>query len=301
MKSLLVLFSLLIIISLVGAGCGDKGQSPAEPFLSQTDERDRFSNGILDLIESEVDLSESQKVAFKKLADELASEMTAKHTVRKAEMQAFATAFKNSTLSDTDLDNIAPHFFRNEKHAFMQSKLIEAYQLLTPEQRAKIADKLEARHNQMLAKREKWSEKQKDRKEMRGMMSGGFMFKKLTRDLDLTDAQKASLLQIAETFQSKISATDESIRHAQMQAFISEFRKDKIDEAVLNQGAAQLDAKQAEVHSAMKDAIRAVHAILTPEQRAKASEKLLRMAERRIKFDGKHHGQRKHWGNPLQE
>ncbi len=297
MKNLLVLFSLLIIIFLVGTGCGDKGQSPAEPLLSQADERDRFSNGILDLIESEVELSESQKVAFKKLADELASEMTAKHAARKAEMQAFATAFKNSTLSDTDLDNIAPHFFRNEKHAFMQSKLIEAHQLLTPEQRAKIADKLEARHNDMKRKHEL----RKNKKEMHGMMSGGFMFKKLTRDLDLTDAQKASLLQIAETFQSKISATDEPTKHAQMQAFISEFRKDKMDAAVLNQGAAQLDAKQAEVRSAMKDAIRAVHAMLTPEQRAKASEKLLRMEERRIKFDGNHHGRRKHWGNPLQE
>ena len=79
-----------------------------------------------------------------------------------------------------------------------------------------------------------------------------------------------------------------------MQAFISEFRKDKMDEAVLNQGAAQLEAKQAEVRSAMKDAIRAVHAMLTPEQRAKASEKVIQMAERHAKFDGEHRWKKHH-------
>ncbi len=297
MKHLLSLFSLLIIVALIGAGCGDKGQSPAEALVTQPDERDRFANSILNMIESEVDLSESQKVVFKKLADELALEMTAIHAARKTEMQAFATAFKNNTLSDTDLDNFAPNFFPNEKHAFMQSKLIRAHQVLTPEQRAKIADKLEARYNNMNRKHEL----RKNKKEMRGIISGGFMFKKLMRDLDLTDAQKASLMQIAETVQSKIGMTDEPTRHAQMQAFISEFRKDKMDGAILNQGAAQLEAKQAEVRAAMKDAIRSVHAMLTPEQRAKASEKLLQMAERRDKFDGEHRWKEHRWKKHHQE
>ncbi len=293
MKNILVLFSLLIIVSFVGTGCGGNGQSPAEPFLSQNDERNRFANGILNMIESEVDLSESQKVEFKKLADELASEMTTKHAARKTALQAFATAFKNSTLSEADLDNIAPHFFSKDRQAFMQSTLIQAHRILTPEQRAKIADRLEARYNDMKHKREL----RKNKKEMRG----GFMFKKLTRDLDLTDAQKTSLLQIAETVQSKISATDEPTRHARMQAFISEFRKDKMDEAVLNQGAAQLEAKHAEVRSAMKEAIRAVHAMLTPEQRAKVSEKLLRMAERQGMFESKFHGKERRWRKHFQE
>ncbi len=297
MKNLLVFFSLLIIVSLVGAGCGDKGQSPAEPLMIQNDERDRFANGILNMIESEVDLSESQKAEFKKLADELASEMTAKHAARKAELQTFATVFKKNKISDADLDNIVPHVLPKERHAFMQSKLIQAHRILTPEQRAKIADKLEARYNDMTRKQEL----RKNKKELRGMMSGGFMFKKLTRDLDLTDAQKASLMQIAETVQSKISTTDEPIRQAQMQAFISEFRKDKMDEAVLNQSEAQLEAKQAEVRSAMKDAIRAVHAMLTPEQRTKASEKLIQMAERRPKFDGEHRWKEHRWKKHHQE
>jgi Spy/CpxP family protein refolding chaperone len=296
MKNLRVLFSLLIIGSFAVAGCGDNGQSPAEPLMIQNDERDRFANGILNMIESEVDLSESQKAEFKKLADELAAEMTAKHAACKAEMEKFAAAFKNSTISDADLDKIVPNFFPKERHAFMQSKLIQAHQLLTPEQRAKVADKLEARYNDMNRKHEL----RKNKKEMRGI-AGGYMLKKLTRDLNLTDAQKANLLQIAETVQSKIGMTDEPIRHAQMQAFISEFRKDKMDEAVLNQGAAQLEAKQAEVRSAMKDAIRAVHAMLTPEQRAKASEKAIQMAEQHAKFDGNRHGRRQHWGKHRQE
>ncbi len=297
MKNRLVLFSLLIIVALFGTGCGDNGQSPSEPLMIQNDERDRFANGMLNLIESEVDLSESQKAEFKKLAEELASEMTAKHAARKAELQTFATAFKNSTLSDADLDNIVPHVFQKERHAFMQSKLIQAHRILTPEQRAKIADKLEARYNDMNRKHEL----RKNKKELRGMMSGGFMFKKLTRDLDLTDAQKASLMQIAETVQSKISATDEPVRQAQMQTFISEFRKEKMDEAILNQGAAKLEAKQTEVRMAMKEAIRSVHAMLTPEQRAKASEKLLQMAERRDKFDGEHRWKEHRWKKHHQE
>jgi|GEM_PF-2496203 Spy/CpxP family protein refolding chaperone len=300
MKNLLSLFSLLIIVVLIGTGCGDKGQSPAEALVPQPNERTRFSDGILKMIESEVDLSESQKVAFKKLTDELASEMAARHNTRKAELESFATTFKNNTLSEADLDNIVPHFFPKERHAFMQAKLIQAHHILTPEQRAKIADKLEARHNQMLAKREKWSEKQKDRKEMHGI-AGGYMLKKLTRDLDLTDTQKATLLQIATALQAKISGKTKSEQYAQMQVFISEFRKDKMNEAVLNQGAAQLDAKQAEVRLAMKDAIRSLHAMLTPEQRAKASEKLLHMAERQAKFDGEHHWKEPRWKKHHQE
>ncbi len=292
MKNLLAFVSLLIIVTLTGAGCGDKGQSPAEPLVAQTDERARFSNGILRMIESEVDLSESQKVAFKKLTDDLASEMAAKHSARKAELTAFANAFKQSTLSDADLEKIMPHFFPKEQRASMQAKLVQAHQILTSEQRAKIADKLEARHDRMSAKHEK----RKEKKDMHGVMGGGFMLKKMTRELDLTDAQKATLLQIASTFQAKVGAEAEPARHAQMQTFIREFRKEKMDESVLNQSVAQLDAKQAEVRLAMKDAVRSVHALLTPEQREKAAEKLLQMAERQAKFDGEHHGRKKHWG-----
>ncbi|MFQ3598200.1 MAG: Spy/CpxP family protein refolding chaperone [Chloroherpetonaceae bacterium] len=301
MKNLLALFSLLIIVTLSATGCGEKGQSPAEPLVEQNDARARFSDGILNLIESEVDLSASQKADFKKLTDDLASEMAARHGARKAEMEAFAIAFKNGTLADADLDKITPHFFPKERHAVMQSKLVQAHQLLTSEQRSKIADKLEARYTRMLEKREKWAEKRKDKPERHGWAGGGFMLKKLTRDLDLTDAQKATLMQIATTFQSKVGVEAVPTERAQMQAFIGEFRKDKMDEAVLNQGMAQLDAKQAEVRFAMKEAIRSVHAMLTPEQRAKASEKLLHMAERHAKFEGNPHGRGKHWGKHHQE
>ncbi len=289
MKNLLAFVSLLIIVTLVSAGCGDKGQSPIDPIIAQNDERVQFSNGILRMIESEVDLSESQKIAFKKLTDELASEMAAKHRTRKAELTAFANAFKQSTLSDADLEKIMPHFFPKEQHASMQAKLVQAHQILTSEQRAKIADKLEARYNRMSAKQEK-------RKDMRGVMGGDFMLKKLTRELALTEAQQTAMKQIIETFQSKVNADPEPARLAQMQAFIREFRKEKIDESVLNESAAQLDAKQAEVRLAMKDAVRSVHALLTPEQREKVSEKLLQMAERQAKFGGNPYGRKKHWG-----
>ncbi len=296
MKNLLALFSLLIIVALSATGCGEKGQSPAEPLVEQTDARARFSDGLLNMIESEVELSESQKIAFKTLTEELASEVATRHEARKANMQSFAVAFKQSTLSDADLDKIVPHFFPKERHAFMQSKLIQAHQILTSEQRAKIADKLEARYTRMNEKREKWAEKRKDKQERHGWAGSGFMLKKLTRDLDLTDAQKATLMQIVTTFQSKVSAETMPAERTHMQAFIREFRKDKMDETVLNQGAAQLDAKQAEVRLAMKEAIRSIHALLTPEQRAKVSEKLFQMAEHHGKLDGNPHERRKHRG-----
>lgn len=292
MKNLLALVSLLIIVTLVSAGCGDKGQSPIDPIIAQNDERVQFSNGILRMIESEVDLSESQKIAFKKLTDELASEMAAKHRTRKAELTAFANAFKQSTLSDADLEKMMPHFFPKEQHASMQAKLVQAHQILTSEQRAKIADKLEARHDRMSAKHEK----RKEKKDRHGVIGGDFMLKKITLELNLTDAQQTAMKQIIETFQSKVNVNPDPARLTQMQAFIREFRKDKMDESVLNQGAAQLDAKQAEVRLAMKDAARSAHALLTPEQREKVSEKLLQMAERQAKFDDNPYGRKKHWG-----
>ncbi|MFN3344141.1 MAG: Spy/CpxP family protein refolding chaperone [Chloroherpetonaceae bacterium] len=297
MKNLLALVSLVVIVTLTGTGCGDKGQSPIDPIIAQNDERARFSNGILRMIESEVNLSESQKIALKKLSDDLASEMAVKHTARKAEIEAFANAFKQSTLSDADLEKIMPHFFPKEKHASMQAKLVQAHQILTSEQRAKIADKLAARHDRMTAKQEK----RKEKKDTRSVMRSSLMLKELTRELDLTDAQQTATKQIIETFQSKVNADPEPARLAHMQTFIREFKKEKMDETVLNQSAAQLDAKQAEVRSAMKEAVLSFHALLTPAQREKASEKLLQMAERQAKFDGEYHGRKKRWGRLYQE
>lgn len=293
MKNRLFLFSVMIVVALYGAECGGKGQLPVEPLLEQNNARVQFLGGILNMIEFEVDLSESQKVAFKKLSDDLASEIAKKHVARKAEMEAFATAFKKSNLSNADLDKIIPHFFPKERYELMQSKLIQVHQILNSEQRSKIADKLEARYDFMIEKRERRSER---RKEMRGIMGGGYAFKKLTRDLDLTDAQKTTLMQIVTTFQSKMDdVKTELMERAQMQAFISEFRKEKMDKAVLDQGMAQLEAKQAEVSLAMKDAIRDVHALLKPEQRVKASEKLLQMAEYKANYDGNPYRRGKRW------
>jgi Spy/CpxP family protein refolding chaperone len=73
-----------------------------------------------------------------------------------------------------------------------------------------------------------------------------------------------------------------------MDAFAAEFRKEKIDEAVLNAGADEIAQRHEQMRSAMKSTIKELHAILTPEQRAKASEKLAQLAERAPLMHGKH-------------
>ncbi|MDW8436471.1 MAG: Spy/CpxP family protein refolding chaperone [Chloroherpetonaceae bacterium] len=294
MKKILVLFSSLAFVAFLNAGCGEKGVFPAEPFAEPDNARARFSDGILRMIEAELDLSESQKIAFKKLADELAAEIAAKRQTRKADMQSFANAFKGASISETEIDKIASHFALKDRHVSMQAKLIQAHQILSPEQRAKLADKLQARLDEMSQKRAKWAERGKDKP--RDLMRG-FALKKIARDLDLSESQQETLAQIVSDFQSKIPVEDEPAERAQMQTFIREFRKDKIDETALNQASARLDAKQATMRSAMKNAIGAFHAMLTPEQRAKASEKMSQMAERLAKFrDGEPWGRGKHWG-----
>lgn len=288
MKNRLAFVPALALVALVAVGCAGQGELPVEPLAAP--DNARLSGGIFRMIESELQLSDAQKAAFKKLADELATEREATHQARKAELQAFANAFKGETLSDADIDRIAPHVFSKERHALMQAKLVQAHQLLTPEQRAKIADKLQARLDKMAQKREKRAEKRKP-----GEMMGGFMLKKITRDLDLTQSQQTAVAQIVADVQTQLRRDEAPAERAQMQAFIREFRKDKMDETALNQGFAELEAKQAELRAAMKNAIKSVHATLTPEQRAKAAEKMLQMAERHAKRgDGKPCGRGKH-------
>lgn len=111
---------------------------------------------------------------------------------------------------------------------------------------------------------------------------GGGHFMRGVRDLDLTDEQRAELRELRES-----SREDRGDDKAEMQsiheAFIAELAKASPNVATLHELTDRRSELQAAHAHEKVDSLVAVHAILTPEQRA---ELLENMAERRAERRG---------------
>ena len=113
---------------------------------------------------------------------------------------------------------------------------------------------------------------------------------KMCAKLGCTDAQKAQLAQIREGMKDKIKPEREAIRGLKQQ-IAAEYRKDKLDSTRLRDLYAQLDARKGTIEGYRRAMRAQVHAVLTPDQRAAAAERMERRAERghgKGKGHGKH-------------
>lgn len=133
----------------------------------------------------------------------------------------------------------------------------------------------------------------------RGGHGPGHAFMKVVKDLDLTEAQRTQIREIvSEGREDRRGDKDE--RKAHMAAFKAELLSDAPNTKTLHQMADDAQAaRQAKMHERIDDMV-AVSQILTPEQRAQASERMDAMQaemearhEQRGEQRGERHGQRR--------
>lgn len=97
--------------------------------------------------------------------------------------------------------------------------------------------------------------------------------KKITKKLDLTDAQKTVLEKIKTEAVAKIKASEQN--HKQLAGgLIEQIKSEKLDKAKIKELQKKRSAMMAEFEDFMIEKISEFHAVLTPDQRTKAAEYL---------------------------
>lgn len=114
-----------------------------------------------------------------------------------------------------------------------------------------------------------------------------FMMNKFTDDLNLTDQQKADVEKIREEVKAKMEEKKKN-RESNRTDFENAFKQDKLDKETLKSIMNKRDADREEMKDFMLDELIKFHALLTPEQRTKAVEKMHNMKDKMKKrFDRK--------------
>ena len=114
-----------------------------------------------------------------------------------------------------------------------------------------------------------------------------FMMEKITQDLNLTDQQKTEVDKIREEIKAKMEEKKKD-HESKMMEFENAFKQDKLDKETLKALMKKHDTEREEMRDFMLDELVKFHAVLTPEQRTKAVEKMHEMKEKmKDKFDHK--------------
>ena len=124
----------------------------------------------------------------------------------------------------------------------------------------------------------------------------GVIMEKIIKDLDLTDAQKQEIEKIRDEVKAKMDEKKND-REKDMEEFGRLFKQDKLDKEQLKALANKHEANREEMKSFFMDQLIKVHAVLTPEQRTKAVEKLKELKEMHDKF-GQGHEKHREDGSP---
>lgn len=120
----------------------------------------------------------------------------------------------------------------------------------------------------------------------RGEHGHGFMIGRILKDLDLTAQQKTEVDKIKEEIKAKMKEKRQS-RQDNMGEFENMFRGDTFDKQKALELANKRDAEKEEMKNFMIEQTAKVHALLTPDQRNKAADKMKEMRERRKEHKNK--------------
>jgi len=115
-----------------------------------------------------------------------------------------------------------------------------------------------------------------------------FMMEQVVKDLNLTDQQKTDVDKIREEIKAKMESNKKD-HESGMTDFENAFKQDKLDKETLKSIMQKREAKREEMKDFMLDELIKFHAILTPEQRTKAVEKVKEMREKGKEMFKKHH------------
>ena len=108
----------------------------------------------------------------------------------------------------------------------------------------------------------------------------GMIIEMALRDLDLSEQQKNEVMKIKEEIQLKMDSKNTD-RKKDMGEMMEMFRGDTFDKQKALDMMKQQDAERDEMRSFMLDQTAKFHAILTPEQRNKAVDKMKEFHEKR--------------------
>ncbi len=115
-----------------------------------------------------------------------------------------------------------------------------------------------------------------------------FMMEKIVKDLNLTEQQKADVDKIREEIKAKRESMKKD-HESGMTDFENAFKQDKLDKETLKSIMQKREAQREEMKDFMLDELIKFHAVLTPEQRTKAVEKVKEMREKGREMFKKRH------------
>jgi periplasmic protein CpxP/Spy len=110
-----------------------------------------------------------------------------------------------------------------------------------------------------------------------------FMMEKISKELNLNDNQKAEVEKIREEIKAKMESRKQD-REKNFTEFENLFKQDKIDKESLKLLSQKHDQDREEMKEFMMDELIKFHAILTPQQRTLAVEKMHEMKDKRKGF-----------------
>ena len=117
---------------------------------------------------------------------------------------------------------------------------------------------------------------------MKKMRDGGhlmFMINKVTKDMTLTEQQKADIEKIKQEIKAKRQSMKKD-RDSKMDDFANAFKQDKLDKETLKSLEQKSEANRQEMKDFMMDELVKFHDVLTPDQRNQAVEKMKEMREK---------------------
>ncbi len=102
----------------------------------------------------------------------------------------------------------------------------------------------------------------------------GFLMEMAVKDLDLTDQQRNEVAKLKDEIQAKMDSRKKEDRKAEMEEMMQMFRGDTFDKTKALELMKKRDAEREEMRNFMLDETAKFHAILTPDQRNKAVDKM---------------------------
>lgn len=109
----------------------------------------------------------------------------------------------------------------------------------------------------------------------------GFLMEMAVKDLDLSDQQKTEVNKLKDEIQAKMDSRKKEDRKVEMEEMMQMFRGDTFDKTKALELMKKHDADREEMRQFMLDETAKFHAILTPEQRNKAVDKMKEFHEKK--------------------
>jgi Spy/CpxP family protein refolding chaperone len=232
------------------------------------------------------------------------------HDARKAARaeahEAIADAFRAETFDVAVLDRVAPDPAEHEadREDKMIAFAVELHAILTPEQRAKLADEIESGHPMLFHHGKRGHHWKKGDHGEKGEKSEEQKAEHLARKVD----QFCEPITCTAEQKTQLSATFTGVHEAHREAkaaheddkpnlkpLADAFRAETLDEgklrAALDQGGVHKQERKAEHMKEMGATIAEIHDILTPEQRAIVADKIEAEGLHAVMGKG-HHGKK---------